>query len=73
MFIPDQFKLYTYLQNLPNRAITLGFTEYLMSELVRSNRKTYRDPKTAINEEYLKLCPDSSQGPILKRWNMLAS
>jgi len=22
-----------YLQNLPNRAITLGFTEYLISEL----------------------------------------
>lgn len=36
MGISDQFKLYTYLQNLPTRAITLGFTEYLLSEL--SNR-----------------------------------
>ncbi len=33
----------------------------------------YRDSKTAINEEYLKLCPNSTQGPILSQWNMLAS
>lgn len=31
--IIDQFKLYDYLKNLPSRAITLGFTEYLISEL----------------------------------------
>ena len=32
--IIDQFKLYDYLKDLPNRAITLGFTEYLINELI---------------------------------------